>query len=290
MSPITSRTSSTDAAVQASSAGEAVHGESTSTVVAAIAGVQTDPDAAATGAGVYGEARGGGAGVAGVQVNPAGTGAGVYGEAAGGGAAVVGRQTSLVGNGAGVYGECVGEGHALQGIQRNPSSTGAGLYAEHTAGLTAGFFRGDVVVTGDVSFPGADCAEEFPVHDTALAEPGTVMALTDTGTLVPSDGPYDTRVVGVVAGAGALRSGIVMGRLRDDALPRRPIALVGTVYCKADANTAPITVGALLTSADVPGHAMRASDSARAFGSVIGKAMAPLASGTGLIPILIALQ
>jgi hypothetical protein len=35
---------------------------------------------------------------------------------------------------------------------------------------------------------------------------------------------------------------------------------------------------------------MQASDPARAFGSVIGKALQALPSGTGLIPILVALQ
>jgi hypothetical protein len=35
---------------------------------------------------------------------------------------------------------------------------------------------------------------------------------------------------------------------------------------------------------------MKASDRDRAFGSVIGKALERLSSGTGLIPILIALQ
>lgn len=44
-----------------------------------------------------------------------------------------------------------------------------------------------------------------------------------------------------------------------------------------------------LTSA-IPGHAMRAGDPLRALGAVIGKALKPLQSGRGLIPILIALQ
>jgi hypothetical protein len=35
---------------------------------------------------------------------------------------------------------------------------------------------------------------------------------------------------------------------------------------------------------------MKASDAARAFGAVIGKALRPLRDGCGLIPILIALQ
>ncbi|WP_326718854.1 hypothetical protein OHT59_04540 [Streptomyces sp. NBC_00243] len=290
MTTIIVKTTTTDPAVLASSGGEAVHGESSSMAVAAIAGIQLDTTAGSTGAGVYGEARGGGAGVAGIQASSAGTGAGIYGEARGGGAAVVGRQTSLAGSGDGVYGECVGTGHALRGIQKNPTSTGAGLYAEHVAGLTAGFFRGNVVVTGDVSFPGADCAEEFPVQDGLLAEPGTVMALTDTGELIPSGSPYSNKVVGVVAGAGGVSSGIVMGRQQAPSGRRQPIALVGTVYCKVDAAEEPITVGALLTSAATPGHAMKATDPGRAFGAVIGKAMAPLHGGCGLIPILIALQ
>jgi hypothetical protein len=35
---------------------------------------------------------------------------------------------------------------------------------------------------------------------------------------------------------------------------------------------------------------MRATDPARAFGSVIGKAMRALGSGSGLVPVLVALQ
>jgi len=265
MPTITSKSTTTDPAVLASSGGEAVHGESSSTTVAAIAGIQLDTADTSSGAGVYGEARGGGA-------------------------AVVGRQMSPTSHGAGISGECFGNGNAISAIQQNPSSSGAALYAEHATGLTAGYFRGNVIVTGDVSFPGADCAEEFIVKNAVLAEPGTVMALSETGELVPCDAPYDKRVVGVVAGAGSLRSGIVMGRQQDRSRPSQPIALVGTVYCKADARDAPIAVGALLTSAAMPGHAMKASDQTRAFGAVIGKAMAPLHQGLGLIPILIALQ
>lgn len=35
---------------------------------------------------------------------------------------------------------------------------------------------------------------------------------------------------------------------------------------------------------------MKASDSVKAFGAVIGKALRPLGAGQGLIPILVALQ
>jgi hypothetical protein len=69
-----------------------------------------------------------------------------------------------------------------------------------------------------------------------------------------------------------------------------PVALVGKVYCKVDAHYASIEVGDLLTTSDTPGHAMKATDPLKAFGSVIGKALRPLEAGQGLVPILIALQ
>lgn len=71
---------------------------------------------------------------------------------------------------------------------------------------------------------------------------------------------------------------------------RQPIALLGKVFCKVDAQFGAIEVGDLLTSSPTPGHAMKTSDPFKAFGAVIGKALRPLEEGQGLIPILIALQ
>jgi hypothetical protein len=68
------------------------------------------------------------------------------------------------------------------------------------------------------------------------------------------------------------------------------VALIGKTYCKVDASNGAIEVGDLLTVSSIPGHAMKASDPARAFGAVLGKALRPLGSGRGLIPILVALQ
>jgi len=68
------------------------------------------------------------------------------------------------------------------------------------------------------------------------------------------------------------------------------VALVGKVYCKADAQYSPIGVGDLLTTSETPGHAMKAVEPAKAFGSIIGKALRTLQAGKGLIPILVALQ
>ena len=143
--------------------------------------------------------------------------------------------------------------------------------------------------TGDIQLANADCAEEFALAADQMAEPGTVMVLDDDGKVCQCSCSYDTRVVGVVSGAGGFKPGIVFDR-RQGEHDRRAIALMGKVYCLVTAEAAPIRVGDLLTTSDVPGHAMKVLDPSRAFGALIGKAMAPLASGRGLIPILIALQ
>jgi hypothetical protein len=102
--------------------------------------------------------------------------------------------------------------------------------------------------------------------------------------------PYERCVAGVIAGAGSHRPALVMDRQEGCSLRRQPIALVGKVFCKVDADYGPITVGDLLTSSATEGHAMKATDASRAFGSVIGKAMVSHMQGRGLIPILISLQ
>jgi hypothetical protein len=50
-----------------------------------------------------------------------------------------------------------------------------------------------------------------------------------------------------------------------------PVALLGRVWCRADARGEAIEVGDLLTTAATPGHAMKACDPQRSFGAVIGR-------------------
>jgi len=143
--------------------------------------------------------------------------------------------------------------------------------------------------TGDIVLANADCAEEFDIVDEASAVPGTVMVMQDDGRLAQSLVPYDKRVAGVVAGAAGHRPGIILGK-RKTQCHRLPIGLLGRVSCKVDADYTSISVGDLLTTSATPGHAMKATDPSQAFGAVLGKAMAALAAGRGLLPILIALQ
>jgi hypothetical protein len=142
---------------------------------------------------------------------------------------------------------------------------------------------------GDIALGNADCAEEFDVDDPAI-EPGSVLVLDDEpGRLRVSDAPYDTRVAGILSGAGTYRPAIVLDR-QPDREGRRPVALAGKTWCKVEAESAPVRVGSLLTTSSLPGHAMAATDRGRAFGAVLGKALAPLAAGVGVVPVLVALQ
>lgn len=285
MAKFSSKTRRDEVAIFAASGGEAVHGESASHLVAAIAGVQINMDPDGKGAGVYGESRGAGAGIVGINRVVSDPGAGGPGGPGGPAGYFMSEQME------GVFAETNSLTRAaIAGVQNNPDSTGAAIYGRHAGGLAAWFEGNVMVLNGDVSFTGSDFAEHFTIKDAVLAEPGTVMVLDGAGELVPCAAPYDKKVVGVVAGAGTFRTGIIMDKQAHLAVRREPVALVGKVFCKADAGYGPIEAGDLLTSSATCGHAMKACDPVRAFGAVLGKAMAPLAHGTGLIPILISLQ
>jgi hypothetical protein len=294
---------------------EGVHGETNSTTAGGVAGIQLNPNG--TGAGVFGQNDGKGhgvfgtsanwegthgetnsttaAGVAGIQLNPIGTGAGVFGQNDGKGHGVFGTSA----NWEGVHGETNSTTAAgVSGIQLNPNGTGAGIYAESRGKGPAGFFKGDCHVTGthtvdgDVVLSNQDCAEDFDIGLRTNVEPGTVMALDERGLLQESRQAYDKKVAGVISGAGKFKPGLILGRNKGQSDSHRAtVALIGKVYCKVDAQFGEISVGDLLTTSATPGHAMKADDPHRAFGSVIGKALQRMSAGQkGMIPILVALQ
>jgi hypothetical protein len=83
-------------------------------------------------------------------------------------------------NGTVVWGQSEGVGHGLLGT----SKTGVGVYGK--GGRLAGFFEGDLEVTGDIRLTNADCAEDFYIAGTEPVEPGTVMVLGEEGALIQS--------------------------------------------------------------------------------------------------------
>ena len=143
--------------------------------------------------------------------------------------------------------------------------------------------------SGDILLSNGDCAEEFEAAGNDNIEPGELIVLETGGRVRRSTKAYDRKVAGVVSGAGNFRPAIILDR-RETSGRRVPVALMGKVYCRVDATSNPVEVGDMLTSSDNPGHAMKATDPDRAFGSVIGKALQRLDSRTGLVSILVALH
>jgi len=148
---------------------------------------------------------------------------------------------------------------------------------------------GDVIVTGNIAAKYQDVAEWVPAR-TPLAA-GTVVVL-DTAVanrVQPSSHPYDTKVAGVVSE----RPGLLLGETGEGKLK---VATTGRVKVKANASRAPIQVGDLLVTSDSEGAAMRSEPLELAGvpihrpGTVLGKALEPLAEGNGHILVLLTLQ
>lgn len=68
-----------------------------------------------------------------------------------------------------------------------------------------------------------------------------------------------------------------------------PLALAGRVKAKASAENGPIKRGDLLTTSSTAGHLMRCNAKEKCIGSIVGKALEPLANGKGKILVLVAL-
>lgn len=158
------------------------------------------------------------------------------------------------------------------------------------------WFKGNVHVTGQIDAGGditcangSDCAEYFDVAHQSAIDAGTVVVLGEDGALLQGDREYDKRVAGVVSGAGAYRPGILLDRRPCGRSARRWRWQVRS-FAKWMLLMGAIEAGDLLTTSPTPGHAMKAQDSQRAFGAVLGKALKPFACGKGLLPVLVALQ
>jgi hypothetical protein len=140
---------------------------------------------------------------------------------------------------------------------------------------------------------GSDLSEQFEISsECGEVKPGMVVCIEadNPGNLVVSSKRYDRTVAGIVSGAGGVKPGMLMGQKGTTADGEHPVALTGRVYCWADASNGPIEPGELLTTSNVPGHAMQVSDYAKAQGAIIGKAMSSLESGKGLVLVLVSLQ
>jgi hypothetical protein len=169
----------------------------------------------------------------------------------------------------------------------------------HTRGLNVASigmstFAGSVTVTGALTAGTVyanyqDLAEWVPAAESML--PGTVVVISNdtNNTVTASTHAYDTGVAGVVSRT----PGLLLGVASDS---KAKIATTGRVKVRVDANKGPIQKGDLLVTSDRPGMAMKSEPldlggtKIHRPGTLIGKALEPLASGEGEILVLLSLQ
>lgn len=231
----------------------------------------------------------------GVQVDQLGLNNGV--NASGG---LLNTNTLLFGNGS--SGEGIGSTRTTSGVNqfgldfytgyaRRVSITGTGNVG---IGTTSPLFMLDV--NGEAAAKcitikgGCDLVEGFDSQSVEV-EPGTLMVIDPAhpGQLMPSTSSYDSKVAGIVSGAGGVNPGIKLSQ--EGVLDgKHLVAMTGRVYVKATAANGAIQPGDRLTTSSVPGHAMKATDGTLADGAVIGKAMSGLDKDTGLVLVLVNLQ
>jgi hypothetical protein len=157
----------------------------------------------------------------------------------------------------------------------------------HVAG--DGKFTGNVTVDGNIAAKYQDMAEWVPAADRLAV--GTVVVLDSSkpNQVISSNTSYDTRVAGVVSE----KPGIALGEQSDDKVL---VATTGRVRVKVDATNAPIQIGDLLVTSEREGFAMKSlpveigGTRIHRPGTLIGKALEPLAGGTGEILVLLSLQ
>ena len=136
---------------------------------------------------------------------------------------------------------------------------------------------------------GGDVAERFPVAEPVAAGSVLVIDPVQSGALRISDRAYDRRVAGVASGANDYRPGMTL-RVVEGGEQDVPVTLTGTVYCRVTSANGPIRAGDILTTSDLPGHAMRVTDWDASRGAIVGKALEDLEGADGLILILASLQ
>ena len=155
---------------------------------------------------------------------------------------------------------------------------------------------GNVKVTGNIDVGGninakyQDLAEWVDSPQELAA--GTVVVLDEekSNQVIASTPSYDSRVAGVIS----LKPGVALGERGEG---RVLVATTGRVKVKVDATNGPIKIGDLLVTSEKEGVAMKSVPVEVAGGvrmhrpgTLIGKALEPLAQGTGEILVLLSLQ
>ena len=148
---------------------------------------------------------------------------------------------------------------------------------------------GNAVVAGNIAAKYQDVAEWVQARGQITA--GTVVSLDAKliNAVAASHRAYDTHIAGVVSA----QPGVILG---EGGVGKVMVATTGRVKVRVDASKYPIKIGDLLVTSRKQGVAMRSQPirAGRALihrpGTIIGKALEPLANGVGEILVLLSLQ
>jgi hypothetical protein len=178
---------------------------------------------------------------------------------------------------------------AVASEQMRVTSSGVQIGTNPAATAVKLTVNGAINVTGNIAAKYQDVAEWVPSFGDP--QPGTVVVLSEDASnhVIASNQAYDTRVAGVIS----QQPGVILGEPGDTKVQ---VATTGRVKVMVDASAAPIRIGDLLVTSDKPGIAMKsmpvdvAGIKMHRPGTVVGKALEPLASGSGEILVLLSLQ
>ena len=148
---------------------------------------------------------------------------------------------------------------------------------------------GNLNVTGNINAKYQDVAEWVPSSEKLTAGTVVVLDSSKSNQVIASTSSYDTRVAGVISA----QPGITLGEKGEGKVL---VATTGRIKIKVDASKSRIRIGDLLVTSDVPGVAMKSEPleiggrKMHMPGTLIGKALEPLAKGKGEILVLLSLQ
>lgn len=181
----------------------------------------------------------------------------------------------------------------------NSGNVGIGTSAAPTSRLQV---NGDLTVsgTGNISASGTisggnvvanyqDIAEWVSARKPMPAGTVVVLDVERSNQVVASQQAYDTQVAGAISD----NPGVILGQAAENKVM---VATTGRVRVKVDATRAPIRIGDILVTGDKEGIAMKSEpidlSGAKIHrpGTIIGKALEPLANGVGEILVLLSLQ
>jgi parallel beta-helix repeat protein len=140
--------------------------------------------------------------------------------------------------------------------------------------------HGSIKASGSIDpNTGLDVAERYLIDSQCQVnnncpEVGDLVSIAENQIIQKSLIPYDSKLIGVVSEDSAITMGGGLG-----ATTSRSVALVGRLLVKILTENGPIEIGDYLTSSNMPGVAMKATDPGR----VIGMALEPFDGAQGEI-------